>query len=872
MDGNSSVAVVITKSRTASSSSPGSRSDCQTQTQSIGQHVPAIIQQKQADDSLIQVIEKLSKIVEKRPQKRCTPGAQKRELHQTSSAQGKEGEEGLSWGGSHYKKMRKSCNEEARADRSEASGPLSVAVSGDNNNNLASTLTDADSFTSTDHKWTVTCYQCSLCPYLSQTLPQLREHLKQHNEQHSDLTLMCSECHFTSRDQAQLEAHVRLHFDDQDNTKINSVHSDLLALEEENISKKEEEDTASYGIRSEEVKSSVDDSKELPQRKKWYSYEEYGLYRCLICSYVCSQQRMLKTHAWKHAGLVDCSYPIFEDNEGALTRKEEQAAANSVMLREDLVVISPVHQEKSQQKLPSEFKLQFCVPVTVENKQDAFSHSVSDSNLSQKLVKEEEENGYSVKGVSSEEPMVEVQVTTEADVNVDMTGCRESSSVADSLLSSAQKIINSSPNSAGHINVIVERLPSAEDSVMVTKPLLLGSDESRDKSLLDVSEEEPEPLVSVKEEVVLDCSPDYSANNQTLEGDNTSSASKDNCPPRDENIPPACRKRTHSESLRLHSLAAEALVAMPMRTPELHASSTKLSLKTIPSQAQSPHMGQRLLEVTTSGQKASEMGTTAALLDMELRNEGREGDLKALGIGEGDEEGPTTKVGISLSLLTVIERLRERSDQNASDEDILKELQDNAQFQNGAADEAVAGTGAESYMCTISEMDGWVSSADGSLVDYIPGSERPYRCRLCQYSSSNKGYIKQHLRVHRQRVPYQCPICEHKASDSKDLENHMIYHCKTRTYQCKQCPEAFHYKVIKLLLLFAVHPQEVMLFSRARTECRMDKIFPCCFLQHSGQYTSFSYFFSLIKLFPVYIYFFVSENAKFIKVRKFSRS
>ena len=51
---------------------------------------------------------------------------------------------------------------------------------------------------------------------------------------------------------------------------------------------------------------------------------------------------------------------------------------------------------------------------------------------------------------------------------------------------------------------------------------------------------------------------------------------------------------------------------------------------------------------------------------------------------EGDEEEPTTKAGISLSLLTVIERLRERSDQNASDEDILKELQDNAQCQNGA--------------------------------------------------------------------------------------------------------------------------------------------------------------------------------------------
>lgn len=819
MDENSSVAVLITKPSSPSASSSVLRSHCQTQTQqSIAQDVPGNIQQKQADDSLIQVIEKLSKIVEKRPQRRCTLGAQKRGLSSSSSAKGKGGEEGLSWEGSHYKKMRKGCNEEVRADGSKADCPLSSPMSGDdNNNNITSTLSNTENFTSTDHKWTVTCYQCSLCPYLSQTLPQLREHLKQHNEQHSDLILMCSECHFTSRDQAQLEAHVRLHFDDQSNTNRNSDHSDPLTIQDGIIFKKDDDYTDLCGVRPEEIKSSVDSSKELSQKKKWYSYEEYGLYRCLICSYVCSQQRMLKTHAWKHAGLVDCSYPIFEEEEGASTRREVQASANSVMLREDLV-LSPVLQEKSQQKRPSAFKLQFYVPVTVENKQDAFSHSVSDPEENQKSVEEEEENGYSVKDVSSEEPMVEVQVTTEADVDVDISGCCESSSVTDSLLSSAQKIINSSRNSAGHINVIVERLPSAEDSVMVTKPLLLGSDEDRDKTLLDVNEEEQDPLQSVEEEAVLGCSPGKSTNSQPLEGDDASSVSKDNDPPRDENIPPAGRKRTHSESLRLHSLAAEALVAMPMRMPELHVSSSKVSLKTISPQVQSPHMSQRLLEVTKSGQKTSDMETTTALLDLELCSSGREGDLKALGIGEGDEESPTTKAGISLSLLTVIERLRERSDQNASDEDILKELQDNAQIQNGTVDEAITGTGAETYMCTISEMDGLVSSTDGSLVDYIPGSERPYQCRLCQYSSSNKGYIKQHLRVHKQRVPYQCPFCEHKASDSNDLEKHMIYHCKTRMYQCKQCPEAFHYKVSNLLLLpLPVQPQVVIMCKRTRT-------------------------------------------------------
>lgn len=801
MEEISNVAVLITHSSSSSSTTPAaSRSHSETQTQRPAEDDACRrLQQKQADDSLIQVIEKLSKIVEKRPQRRCTSGAQKRGLPpMTTSSAGGEGDEEAwsgSSGGSPHKKIKRNCKEEVRLDGSTGDGTLSVSGDG-NNNNITSTVTGAEAGnpSSTDHKRTVTCYQCSLCPYLSQTLPLLKEHLKQHNEQHSDLILMCSECHFTSRDQGQLEAHVRRHFDNGGSPKRNSAHLGNDEGKGEVLGKQDGDWTGDQcSIGAEATKVSMDGSTELPQKKKWYSYEEYGLYRCLICSYVCSQQRMLKTHAWKHAGLVDCTYPIFEDEDGAPARKEQQAApaTKNAASREEIVVFSPV-QDKSLQKLPTAFKLQLCMPVAVENKQDTLV-----PNFSESPKREEEESTYPIKDLTSEEPVVEVQVTTEAEAEVDMDSHHDSSSVADSLLSSAQKIINSSPNSAGHINVIVERLPSAEDSVMATNPLLLSPDVDRSNSLLDVKkeEEEEERVGGVEEEVALGCSLGNTSDSQPVEPDVKPSVTRSSDSPRDENIPPAGRKRTHSESLRLHSLAAEALVAMPMRTPELPtSSSTKVSVKSITAQVQNPHTGQKLFEVTTAGQKASDVESAAALLDLELHSEGKEEDLGPLCLGEGDEEGPAAKAGISLSLLTVIERLRERSDQNASDEDILKELQDNAQFQNGAIAGVVAGNGAGSYVCGIPGMDGLVGSTDSGLVDYIPGSERPYRCRLCRYSSGNKGYIKQHLRVHRQRQPYQCPICEHIASDSKDLENHMIYHCKTRMYQCKQCPDAFHYK------------------------------------------------------------------------------
>ncbi|KAI3376980.1 hypothetical protein L3Q82_000217 [Scortum barcoo] len=800
MEEISNVAVLITHSSSASSSSstpPVLESLSQTQTHQVGdEDTSQCFQQKQAADSLIQVIEKLSKIVEKRPQRRCTVVGQKRALQQASFAGGGVGEEGKrgAKGGSPYKKPKRNSKEqerieEVRLEGSAADGALSLPASGDSNNNsITSAVTEeAGNLDSSDNKRTVTCYQCSLCPYLSQTLPLLKEHLKQHNEQHTDLILMCSECRFTSRDQGQLEAHVRLHFHNGGNLKSSSTLSDTCGEGREEASRKQDGDWtgSSHSRGGEVISSSVDTPKELPQKKKWYSYEDYGLYRCLICSYVCSQQRMLKTHAWKHAGLVDCSYPIFEDEGGAPTRRDAQAAANTPPTREEIVVLSPVLQDKSLQKLPTAFKLQlFTAPLAAENKQDVLTHPTSNLNVSPK-TEEEEVSVYPIKDLTSEEPMVEVQVTTEAESEVETDSHQDGASVTDSLLSSAQKIINSSPNSAGHINVIVERLPSAEDSVMATNPLLLSPDVDRDKRLLDAEEEEQDHVGAAKDGVVLGCT----ADSQPSGADIKSSVAISNDSLRDENIPPAGRKRTHSESLRLHSLAAEALVAMPMRTPELPTPSTKVTLKNMTVQAQSPNTGQKLVEVTAAGQKASDVGTAAALLDLELHSKDREED-----VGEGDEEGPVTKAGISLSLLTVIERLRERSDQNASDEDILKELQDNAQFQNGGVAGVVSGNGAESYMCSIPGMDGLVASPDGGLVDYIPGSERPYRCRLCRYSSGNKGYIKQHLRVHRQRQPYQCPICEHIASDSKDLESHMIHHCKTRMYQCKLCPDAFHYK------------------------------------------------------------------------------
>ncbi|KAF5906600.1 zinc finger protein, partial [Clarias magur] len=663
-------------------------------------------QHKQAADSLIQVIEKLSKIVEKRP-RRCTLSGKKRPSMTCASVMLAESREGS--GGVSPSKRTKECGEECQVLRCASEN-----------------VTEQEPINRIARM--VTCYQCSLCRFLSPTLIALKEHMKQHDEQHNDLILMCSECCYTSKHQDELEAHIRVHFEEGDCTKRSPAKQQTGNLQ------------SRIGFSPMKPES---ESEKMPEgSKKWYSYEQ-GRYHCLICSYECGQQRNLKTHAWKHAGLVDCSYPIFEDDADQqeahhLYALDPNSSLEQGKKQEAIMVLAPVVGEQAQvlHRTPS-IQLELCASASVKCDNDMVTERVEES----------------------EEPPGEVQVTPEAQMELELE-TENQQTTTESLLSSVQKIISSSGNSAGHVNVIVERLPCTEEPVS-NKPLLLSPEVARYKTLLASQEMEIERQshpVYYEEQVLIDWNDsDVHPEMESQESD----------PPPNENLPPT-RRRTHSECLRLHSLAAEALVAMPLRATELNEPAIKGTSGVI----------------SDTGQKILDLSATSAVSNSKVASS-EPGSATLLNLSQSSRErlleGPS-KAGISTSLLTVIERLRERSDQNASDEDILRELQDNPQILNGSTAMGEAEVACE------------VSSAEADLVEYISGSDRPYRCRLCLYSSGNKGYVKQHLRVHRQRQPYQCPICEHIASDSKDLESHMMHHRKSRMYQCKHCSEIFHYK------------------------------------------------------------------------------
>ncbi|XP_030083476.2 zinc finger protein 507 isoform X2 [Serinus canaria] len=673
-------------------------------------------QRKCKTDPLIHVIQKLSKIVESEKSQRCLLIGKKRS-HADASAQALDAAE--------------LCEIPAKAIE------LSV-IATKKTEELQADYIVTDCLPPSRKK--VTCYQCGLCNFLSPSLLTLQEHIKQHGQK-NEVILMCSECHFASKSQEELESHFQNHHENSGKNSIQtkvqqcvSVTSSFLQGPVEGSVKSGTDQTGNVECKDPAQSAPVPEM----GRRKWYTYEQYGMYRCLICRYTCGQQRMLKTHAWKHAGEVDCSYPIFEE-ENENTSLSETVVTHTPQSM-DTVVLSLENSELDIHSEPS-LQLQIC------NSEQLSCKSPVGTN-----VKEEEILSESV--VHS--PTTEVVEETVSDTEPD-------NMITDSLLSSAQKIISCSPNKKGHVNVIVERLPGAEESVL-QKPFLMNTDIETEKKLISeessVTCEEPAEVYhsDAIQEVIIEW-------NNTEKKENELSANKNVTA--DENVPPA-RRRTNSESLRLHSLAAEALVTMPIRAAEL----TRSSLRALTGEdAVDAGAGQG----GADGPCMAHSKVVSSLKDPSEEFSGLNQSECAIVEIKKDRpelsEAPI-KMGISMSLLTVIEKLKERTDQNASDDDILKELQDNAQCQSGG-EAAVAGS---------------------SLVEFIPSAERPYRCRLCHYSSGNKGYIKQHLRVHRQRQPYQCPICEHIAGDSKGLESHMINHCKARMYQCKQCEESFHYK------------------------------------------------------------------------------
>ncbi|XP_029393892.1 zinc finger protein 507 isoform X4 [Mus pahari] len=583
-------------------------------------------QRKAKADPLVHVIQKLSKIVGHEKSQKCLLIGKKRPRPSETA--------------NSLEKLE-NCEIPAKAAESPAAGVRKAEMS-----QASSTLASNDG--------KAMSYQCSLCQFLSPSFSVLKEHVRQHGQQH-DVMLMCSECHATSRSQQELEAHVVSEHENSASSHARSSPSGQGATE------RKSETMIDIPVNTGSPQTHAVQSAAMAEtgRRKWYAYEQYGMYRCLFCSYTCGQQRMLKTHAWKHAGEVNCSYPIFEnENEPlGLLASSMSAAPGGV----DAVVIAIGDSELSIHNGPS-VQVQICS-----------SEPPSSSPLEQST----EEGVHLSQAVpldANEEEMLEVMSDSEENL------------FADSLLSSAQKIISSSPNKKGHVNVIVERLPSAEET-LPPKHFLINAEMEEGKSL---SPTEAQTGCGGAGDM-------YHADKCTVDiggliigwgstEKKDSELSKGLAP--DENAPPG-RRRTNSESLRLHSLAAEALVTMPIRAAEL----TRASLG---------HYGDINLLDPDTGQRQSQ-----------LRNHEREQHCLPNTLSVASNEP--------------------RVSRDAAD--------------GKCAQEGNKSSTQKQYRCDVCD---YTSTTYVGVRNHrrVHNSDKPYRCSLCGYVCSHPPSLKSHMWKH----------------------------------------------------------------------------------------------------------------------------
>ncbi|XP_042131410.1 zinc finger protein 507 isoform X3 [Peromyscus maniculatus bairdii] len=589
-------------------------------------------QRKAKADPLVHVIQKLSKIVGHEKSQKCLLIGKKRPRASVMP---------------HSLETLEHCEIPAKAAESPAAEIRKSEMSQAN--------PTPDCPASTDGK--AMSYQCSLCKFLSSSFSVLKEHIKQHGQQ-NDVMLMCSECHVTSRSQEELEAHVV-------NEHENSAGSHAqLSSSCQRATERKDETMVDIPVSMGSPQTHAVQSAAVAEvgRRKWYAYEQYGMYRCLFCSYTCGQQRMLKTHAWKHAGEVNCSYPIFEnENEPlGLLASSVSAAPGGV----DAVVIAIGDSELSIHNGPS-VQVQICS-----------SEPLSSSSPLEESTEEGVHLSQSVTLDSNEEEMLEVMSDSEENL------------FADSLLSSAQKIISSSPNKKGHVNVIVERLPSAEET-LPPKHFLMNAEMEEGKSLSPANAQtgcggagdiyHADKCTVDIGGLIIGWSSAEKKDSELSKGLAT-----------DENAPPG-RRRTNSESLRLHSLAAEALVTMPIRAAEL----TRASLGHI-------NYGDINLLDPDTGQRQSQ-----------LRNHEREQHCL-----------PNT-----LSVASNEPR-------------ISRDAADGKCIQEGNKSSTQ-----KQYRCDVCD---YTSTTYVGVRNHrrIHNSDKPYRCSLCGYVCSHPPSLKSHMWKH----------------------------------------------------------------------------------------------------------------------------
>ena len=76
----------------------------------------------------------------------------------------------------------------------------------------------------------------------------------------------------------------------------------------------------------------------------------------------------------------------------------------------------------------------------------------------------------------------------------------------------------------------------------------------------------------------------------------------------------------------------------------------------------------------------------------------------------------------------------------------------------------------------------------------IHTGERPYRCTVCDRSSSSPGILQRHMRTNSGERPYPCSYCGKSFATSSNLKAQIAVHTRERPYPCSFCGKSFSQK------------------------------------------------------------------------------